>query len=69
MFVVMTERHRQIHHRYPAVRFGHDADVIPLYRLHEAFCYTVTFRAPHRCRAWLKPQHPGERSCFMCSVS
>lgn len=43
MFVVMTERYRQIHHRRPAVRFGHDVDVIPLYRLHEAFCYTVTF--------------------------
>ncbi len=28
MFVVMTERHRQIrYHRCPAVRFRHDADV------------------------------------------
>ena len=46
MFVVMTERHRQIHHRRPTVRFGHNADVIPLYRLYEAFCYSVTFRTP-----------------------
>lgn len=61
MFVVMTERHRQIHHRCLAVRFRHDADVVPFYRHHEAFCYAIAFRASHCCRTRLQSQQPGER--------
>lgn len=68
MFVVMAERHRQIHHRSLAVRFRHDADVIPLYRLHEALCYAVALRTTHSCRAGFQAQHPGERPRFMCPV-
>ncbi len=62
----LTERVRQ---QPDEATYGHDADVIPLYRLHEAFCYTVTFRAPHCCCAPLKPQHTGECPCFMRPVS
>lgn len=57
MFIVMAERHCQIYQRHLAVRFWHDADVVPLYRLHEAFCDAVTFRATHSCRARFKPQY------------
>lgn len=36
MLIVMTEYHRQIHHRYLAVRFWHDADVVSIYCLFRA---------------------------------
>lgn len=64
----MAERYCQVYYRHLAVRFRHDADVIPLYRLHETLCYAVAFRTAHSCRAGGQPQHPGERPRFMCPV-
>ena len=51
------------------VWFGHDTDVITLYRFHEALCYAVTLRTPHRRVLRFKPQHPGKLPCFISPVA
>ncbi|MEJ9732574.1 hypothetical protein R1C49_25905, partial [Escherichia coli] len=37
---------------------------VTLYRFHEALCYSVTLRTPHRRVLRFKSQHPGELACF-----
>ncbi len=40
-----------------------------LYRFHEALCYSVTLRTPHRRVLRFKSQHPGELACFISPVA
>lgn len=67
-FVVMLERHRQILHCRSGIRTWHNADVVTLHGLHEAFCHAITLRTTHRCSFRLQPQQPGEPPRFMRSV-
>ena len=61
LLVVMLESDGQVAYRRHGIGLGHEGDVIPLHRLHEALRHAIALWAAHRRRQGFQSQFGSKR--------